>query len=139
MGGHEERGIFALGCAMGGRERCLFVTNGRLWGAKREGFLRLAAPWEGGRGASLKTNERVWREKCLKSLGGTKREGFLCLAAPWEGGRGEICVYRAGFKLFGNQRIIMCIIQCIDCVVCPDLTLVPLKSDYFNGGDYQNF
>ncbi len=33
----------------------------------------------------------------------------------------------------------MCIIQCIDCVVCPDLTLVPLKSDYFNGGDYRNF
>ena len=33
----------------------------------------------------------------------------------------------------------MCIIQVIDCVVCHDLTLVPLKSDYFNGGDYLPF
>jgi len=39
--GGEERGIFALGCAMGGRERCLLVAN-----------------------------ESVWRgEKCLKCIG----------------------------------------------------------------------
>ena len=29
--GGEERGIFALGCAMGGRERCLFVANESVW------------------------------------------------------------------------------------------------------------
>jgi hypothetical protein len=33
----------------------------------------------------------------------------------------------------------MCIIQCIDCVCCDFLTLIPLKSDYFNGGDYRHF
>ncbi len=33
----------------------------------------------------------------------------------------------------------MCIIQVIDCIVCDLLTLVPLKSDYFNGGDYLPF
>jgi len=29
--GEEGRGIFALGCAMGGRERCLFVANESVW------------------------------------------------------------------------------------------------------------
>jgi hypothetical protein len=33
----------------------------------------------------------------------------------------------------------MCIIQVIDCVVCNLLTLVPLKADYFNGGDFLPF
>jgi len=30
-GERRERGFFALGCAMGGRERCLFVANENFW------------------------------------------------------------------------------------------------------------
>ena len=30
-GERRERGVLALGCAMGGRERCLFVANESVW------------------------------------------------------------------------------------------------------------
>ena len=33
----------------------------------------------------------------------------------------------------------MCVIQCINCPVCYKLTLVPLKSDYFNREDSRQF
>jgi len=41
------------------------------------------------------------------------------------------------FRVLGTNT--MCIIQCIDCVCCDLLTLVPLKSNYFNGRVYWHF
>ena len=35
--------------------------------------------------------------------------------------------------------ITMCIIQCVDCPCCYQLTLIPLKEKYFDGGDPKRF
>jgi hypothetical protein len=66
-----------LGCAMGGRERCLLVAN-----------------------------ERVWRGEVLEMYWGARRERDIC-AWLRHGREGELrFVYKElGFKLFGNQRI----------------------------------
>ena len=33
----------------------------------------------------------------------------------------------------------MCVIQCVNCPCCYQLTLIPLKEDYFDGGDPKRF
>jgi hypothetical protein len=38
-----------------------------------------------------------------------------------------------------HENNIMCIIQCINCPCCFPLMLVPLKSDYFHGGNPRHF
>ncbi len=43
-------------------------------------------------------------------------------------------------EIMGLPKIeAMCIIQCINCSVCLDLMLVPLKNDYFDGDNPRHF
>ena len=76
-GERRERGVLALGCAMGGRERCLFVAN-----------------------------ESVWRGEVFEMVLVGRRERDIC-AWLRHGRKGELrCVYKElGFKLFGSHSL----------------------------------
>jgi hypothetical protein len=76
----KREGVLALGCAMGGRERCLFVAN-----------------------------ESVWRGEVFEMYWWGRRERDIC-AWLRHGREGELrCVYKElGFKLFGSHSLLPC-------------------------------